>query len=253
MNENLVTLPLSPTDMVEFFKDKSQVYTVDYDVTVENLSPRSMLMYLANLGINCSFSRVTHELMTDYITMKEFSNTPVLAAIHANILGYIKFETIMYPEVLPLFGVSAIVKFAQEHVDIVADQCTFLDSFYLYMETRALGEDDEVTQTELFDDELHDAISFSLVTLLQFEDFMINWMAEVPPLDEQTYYSRYFDDYMFRGKNLFFYAHQSSAFGLFSILQNAQENEDAKKEMDALDAFMTKASEQLGAEDGVSA
>lgn len=221
MAEKFVTLPLSPTDMVDFFQDKEQLHVVQLAETLESMNERSMLLYLANLGIHCSFTEITPELMSEFIVLKEMVNSPDLMGVHANILGYIKYEEILYPELEPVFTVEQTIDFAQSHVDTLAEQLVFLDSFMLYVLTRS----DEMTQEDAgeVDEELHDSISMSLIALLNFEDFMITYSQTVPELSEQTYYTRYFDEYMFRGKNMFDYAHTCPFFGFIAAVRSHEE------------------------------
>jgi len=245
--EKLVTLPLSPTDMVEFFKDKSQLHVIQYDETVEKMNPKSMLTYLANLGISCVFTRITPELMLEFMRMKEFTNIPSLNAVHANILGFVKFNQVIYDRALSDFSVGEIITFAKENIDLVTEQCSFLDSMFLYMETRSGNPPDDVTQTEHFDTNIYDTIGFSLIQLLSFDDFMIIWLMIIPEISTQTYYTRYFDDYMFRGKNLFAYASSSPGFGLLSKIQSEQAgDEEAIREMKAFDKMLGVGDDEIG-------
>jgi len=218
MTEKVVTLPLSPTDMVEFFKDKSQLFVVDMEQTTSSLNERSLLLYLANLGVHCSFTEITDELMAEYVALKEMVNSPDLMGIHANILGYIKYGEVFFPALEPVFPIDRMIAFAEAHADLLAEQLVFLDSFMLYALTRTDGYDkDSITRV---DDTLYDSINMSLISLLNFEDFMIVYSQDVPELSEQTYYARYFDEYMFRGKNLFHFASTCPFFGLIAAVRS---------------------------------
>lgn len=222
MTHKIIKLPLSPTDMVEFFKDKSVLHVIDVDNTADDMNERSMLLYLANLGIHCSFTRITNELMAEYIVLKETVDSPDLIGVHANILGYIKYQEILYPELESAFPVDRIIDFAEANAETLAEQLVFLDSFLLY----AMSRQEDVSASELSsntDDELHESISLALISLLNFEDFMIMYSRDIPRLSEQTYYTRYFDDYMFRGKNLFDYAHTCPYFGLLAVVRSHQD------------------------------
>lgn len=237
MTDKIVTLPLSPTDMVEFFQDKTQAYLVDLDETMKSLDERSILLYLANLKIKASFTKVTHKLLKEYMSLKDFVDVPMLTAVHANVLSYVKYGEIFFEEATELFSVDDITTFAKDNVDVVADQCVFLDSFFLYIVTRELKEDEEVTQTELFDNDLHDTLGFTLISLITYQDFMIMYMRSMPDLDHQTYYSRYFDDYMFKGKNLFHYVHSSLYFGLAALIRKVLDGTATENDIACLNAI----------------
>ena len=233
-----VTLPLTPDVMVEFFKDKSTVYEVDLEASLSALNERSMLTYLANLGINCSFTQVNDNLLREYLTMKNFTNIHVLQLIHANLLYYAKYNEVLYPETLELFNEEHMIEFLQANVDVIVEQLVFLDSMMLYMLTRSLGEDEEQELTLLVDDQVYDEIGFSVIQLVDLSDFLICYSTVMPELDEQTYYARYFDEYMFQGKNLFHYACHGAFFGLIAKITAARENADDQKELDTLDSCL---------------
>lgn len=215
-----VALPLSPNDMVEFFKDKSQFYEVDMETSLKDMTERSLLSYLANLGINCTFTKVTPTLMKEYMFMKDFVNSPMLAAIHANIVYFLKYDEIAYSFAEEDFGIDDIRQFVLDNDELIVEQCVFLDSFLLFAATRK--EDSEV-KYENVDEELHDEIGFSVLRLLTFDDFMLTYSKSIPPLEDQVYYTKYFDDYMFKGQNLFHYAAASPLFGLFAIVENEKD------------------------------
>lgn len=223
MNTKLVTLPLSPADMVEFFKNKEQHYEIDVETTLQDMTERSMLLYLSNLGIRCSFSFVTPALMREYMVMKDFVEAPMLMAIHANILLFLKYHSFGYPAAEEYFDEEDTISFIEENQDLVIVQAMFLDSFLLYIETRRDESIEHVTE----DDALYDELGFSVLKLLQYEDFMIIFSLEVPELEEQTYFTKYFDDYMFKGKNLFHYAASSPMFGMVKLIHDKVDEQAA--------------------------
>jgi len=220
MDLKKVTLPLSPENMVEFFKDKDQVYEINVSDTLADMTERAMMMYISNLGLKCAFDHVSSTMMEEYMVMKNFLESPMLTAIHANIIYFLKYQEIPYTIALEDFDIEAIIKFIDEHEDLVIEQAVFLDSFLLYITTCKEGEVIPVGQP--VDTELHDELGFSIIKLLNHEDFMIVFSKTIPPLDEQTYYTQYFDEYMFKGKNLFYYANTSPMFGMIKAIQDGQ-------------------------------
>ena len=131
-----------------------------------------------------------------------------------------------------------MIEFLQANVDVIVEQLVFLDSMMLYMLTRSLGEDEEQELTLLVDDQVYDEIGFSVIQLVDLSDFLICYSTVMPELDEQTYYARYFDEYMFQGKNLFHYACHGAFFGLIAKITAARENADDQKELDTLDSCL---------------
>lgn len=220
MDLKKVTLPLSPEDMVEFFKDKDQYYMVDVAETQKKMTERAMLLYISNLGLKCGFDTVSPTMMKEYMVMKNFVEAPMLTAIHANILCFLKYQDIPYMLGLDDFDLETIKTFIEDNQDLVIEQCMFLDSFLLYILTCKDGAVMPADQN--VDTELHDELGFSIIRLLTYEDFMIVFSRSIPPIEEQTYYTKYFDEYMFKGQNLFFYANASPMFGLVKVIQDEQ-------------------------------
>ncbi len=220
MDLKKVTLPLSPEDMVEFFKDKDQYYMVDVAETLTKMNERGMLSYISNLGMKCALNYVSPIIMEEYMRMKNFIEIPMLTAIHANILCFLKFHEVPYPPGLDDFGEEAIMSFIENNQELVIEQCVFLDSFLLYIESRKEGY--EIDEKQPTDRDLHDELGFSLLKLMTYEDFMIVFSKRIPPIHEQTYYTKYFDEYMFKGKNLFHYAAASPLFGLVKVIEDGK-------------------------------
>ncbi len=220
MDLKKVTLPLSPEEMVEFFKDKDQFFEVDVAGTLDGMPVRAMLQYISNLGLKCSFDSVSPSMMQEYMVMKNFVEAPMLAAIHANILCFLKYQDIPYMIALEDFDLESIKTFIDDNQDLVIEQAMFLDSFLLYMMTCKEGA--VMPEGQPVDTELHDELGFSLIKLLTHEDFMIVFSRKIPPLEEQTYYTKYFDEYIFKGKNLFYYACACPLFGLTKAITDGQ-------------------------------
>ena len=51
---------------------------------------------------------------------------------------------------------------------------------------------------------------------------MLVYSTDTPDVEDQTYYSRYFEDYMFGGKNLFHLISSSSYFCLIALLSDEE-------------------------------
>lgn len=262
----MVTLPLSPDQLAEFFKDKSTIYTIDFKKSIKVFQEKALLMYLSNLGICCDINNVNSELIKQYITLQQFPNIPSLLKIHANILYYVKYKKLLYPHMESLFNQQQIIEFCLNNTDIVAEQLQFLDSMILYLLTRITDKslDQQESQdiekltdisktqqyTTLIDDQLHDSIGFTLIQLITFEDFLICYSANQTPLNEQVYYTRFFDDNIYQGKNLFHYATKSSFFGLLQLIISSQNNdEQATSELNALSDCLALIKDKLKTND----
>lgn len=120
------------------------------------------------------------------------------------------------------FDEKTIVTFIVDHEVLVIEQAVFLDSFLLFAESKRKGF--ELPDGQPKDEEMHDELGFSLLKLLTYEDFMIVFARRIPPLDEQIYYTKYFDGYIFKGQNLFYYASKSPLFGMISVIENEKKD-----------------------------
>lgn len=84
-------LPLSPTDLTTIYKKKvaepdTHVLLVDYAASKEVLTPKQILIYLANTGFRCTFSEVDSVLIEEYIQVNFLVDSPLLSRIVGNII-----------------------------------------------------------------------------------------------------------------------------------------------------------------------
>lgn len=248
-----ITLPLSPTDMVEFFKAKDDHYIIDVKGSLENLNERALLLYLANLKIKCDVDLITEELLLQYMLLKEFCYINNLVKTHANVLYVVKYGELIYPEYTTQFNLKQIVKFVEINPEVLADQCMFLDSMPLYCLTRTKTEEDEegeIPEVGFVEEGLVDNLGYNVFILCQHEDFLIRFLAEFPAIEDQTYYTRYFDEYIFHGKNLFHYMQDSAFMGMIACILS-EDDEESKNILQRMDA-LTKDVE-LTADDNIVA
>ena len=70
-NFKAYTLPLAPQDLVAIYKqkeeDKDFILYVDYYQTKQKLSPKHIIIYLANTNFKAGFTFLDEELITEYI------------------------------------------------------------------------------------------------------------------------------------------------------------------------------------------
>lgn len=234
--------------MVDFFKNKDQQYVIDVNASIENLvNPKFLLMYIANLGLRCDVDIITDELMEEYMQLKEFTNIMNLQRTHANILYLAKFGEMLYFDYEYAWCMDECVEFAKTHHNILLNQLAFLNSIPLYLLTRLGATDTEefgplkdqliTTQT----DKQFDEIGYSVVKLFTIKDFLMAYLHANIPLSDQIYYTRYFDDYMFNGSNIFTYVfNEKNAYaGLFQLIVETETDDESKKRLELLLDQMT--------------
>lgn len=240
-NEETVTLPLSPTQMVEFFKNKHVIYEIDYESSIKNLKNDSTLLrYIANLNIQCNINAITPELMVEYFKLSDVANIINLNKIYLNILFYAKYGQ-RYDANDDLIMEEHIQQFIIDNPVLVVIHDAFLNSIPLYVFTRPDLNKDLVKQFigEYVDDINYktvdntvDELGFSILTPFNNGDFMLQYFQSNVAFENQIYFTRYFDEYMFNGKNLFFYFENenNSYFKLLKLLTNVNSGDIEAKE-----------------------
>lgn len=209
---NKTVLPLSPTDMVAFFKNKDAEFTIDYEASLANLSnPKFLLMYIANLGLKCNIDTITPKLMKEYMQLKEFADILNLKLTHANILYLAKFGEMLFTDNEYLWSMDDCIEFAKNHNSLLLNQMAFLNSIPLYVLTKLNATEGEQhgpykdLLVRTVSDEKFDDIGYSTVQLFTVSSFLLRYLHANVPLEDQIYYTQYFDEYMFNGSNIFAY------------------------------------------------
>jgi len=232
-------LPLPAELMVQFFNDKSQIFEIDYLKTKENLVPKSMLVYLANLKIDCDFDFIDAELMKEFMMLKETTNITNLQYMYANILYYGKYNEILYDDFLPPFSIEQFISdnntIVRHHINVLNSLPLFVSACYKRQEQNDVTVTQNVVDHLKTDNRVHSEFGFAMLGLFQLSDFMMAFMEDTLPLEEQTYFVQYFDEFMFGGKNLFYYfSHPNNTyFGLATILTGVliDDDDDAKERL----------------------
>lgn len=245
MEQRDLVLPMPPTEMTHFYKAKREerqiAYTLKYDESLAKVGePVALLRFLANMKIPCAFDKVTPELMLAYITLNSATDILNLRLIHANILHFFKYGTLIYREGIETqFTEEQIAAFCLEHAELLTPACMFLDGLPLYLianssrpeetlrgATEATKEETEARKNykDAFITEdrylggVVPTINLSLLHLLADTDFICEWYSCVTPLHEQYYFTEHMDSPMYSGKNLFFFLMQSPLFAIFQLL-----------------------------------
>lgn len=235
---NKISLPLSPDIMVKFFQDKSIIFDIDFDASIQSLTESSMIRYLSNLSITCTIDKITDDLLLQYMIINEVCNISNLTIAHANVLYFAKYGKVLYPHGLLDFNEDNMSAFIANNMEVIIVQLMFLDSMLLYFLTRdekfkSLYDNDNV------DDTTHAEIGFSFLKLFELSDFLLIYSEDVPNPSDQTYYSRYFDDYMFGGKNLYSFVPTNAYFGLIAKLTLGYEDEDVRNDLKSLHTILS--------------
>lgn len=218
-------LPLPAQVMVQFFRDKKNIgFEIDYDQSLANLrSPGPILQYLANLNLTrqstLNTKKISCELLAHYMKMRDVCKVKELLDVHANILYFLKYGEVLYEDALELFDYNDIVMFVQENPRLLIMQAALLNSIPLYVATAHTTDvDEDRSKNELVktvDEKVHPEISVSLFNLFGHDDFLIRYLEEVIPIEDQIYFKPHYDKPMYVGKTM---------FGWFAIPDNSYFN-----------------------------
>lgn len=219
MNEQRIleaTLPLSPQNQIEYFKDKSILFRID--IPNSRITPKQCLMTLSNMRIKAEVKGVTPELLLEYMTGNFVVETTNLAKICANILLGYKFQNMPYTDVEEHFSLENYADFIVENKQMLDDWCQIINSIPLYLAMSSTAflekEESEDLKKELF----HipgklTTIGANLSQVLALPEFLVlfNMGNDYMDILARPYFDYYFDEYIYGGDKLIsFLASQKS-------------------------------------------
>lgn len=219
------TAPLAVDDLKKYFVDKETKFIIDYENST--LKGEKLLTYLGNLDLPVDVENYTDELLEAYLHSKSIVNIPTVELnIIDLLLGY-KFTFMPQSPENNLHG-----EFYSRNKDILDKWVSKLDSLTLYNMWTIEADDFKNHVKEYPEDTTNDLEGVNFVSILKHQDFFI-WFDKV---EEKSlkYYSKYFNDYMFKGKSLYnFWANENNpmfllTWGIASGEVNAKEYHDAK-------------------------
>lgn len=219
MNIIETTAPISIENLQKYFIDRETKFLIDYENST--LKGSKLLIYLSNLDIPCDIkiddrSDSFYDLLKDYFNSIFIVNIPVLEDAAMKVLFL--YKNLIHGEVLEKCNV-----FISNNLEIVQKWINVLDSLVLYNIFIIQGEEykeyqEYVKSFPKGDDEKISGINF--VNLLKHEIFYHYY--DNMNLSHLKYYEKYFNDYIFKGKNLFGYwaVKQNPMFLLSSAYAN---------------------------------
>ena len=196
MNIIHTSAPISIQDLKTFFIDKSISYVIDYDTST--LKDKKLLTYLGNLDIPCD---VTFDPKNDthLELFKSYLETSFLVKINslerAAIICLLEFKELIDSKIY--------AGFIQDNLDLIKSWESRLDSLTLYnmwcIDSQEF-KDWVITHPE---DDSDNSKYANFVNLLKHEDFYDYYQAVNK--DSLKYYSKLFNEYCFKGENLYRY------------------------------------------------
>jgi hypothetical protein len=196
MNIVETTAPISIDNLKKYFSDKTTFFVIDYKNST--LKGTKLLTYLSNLDVPCdiNFKNCSE---TDCLGMiKDYLHTAMIV----NILSLEKAVIGILHQAKELVPVSN-KQFVEQNKEILDKWISKLESLTLYNMYIVKDETFKEFVDSFEVDESNELIGVNFISLLKHKSFYSFYSNT----DQKRlkFYSRYFNDYMFKGKNMYSY------------------------------------------------
>ncbi len=188
--------PISIDNLKKYFTDKSTFFVLNYKDS--SLKGAKLLTYLSNLDVPCDINVVGCEEQEVYDLIKDYLNTTMLVNVPSleKAVNHILHQT---KGLIPLNDEQFIL----DNKEILSIWISKLESLSLY-NMYIVGDESFKEFAEKFEkDDTDELVGINFISLLKNEYFYSFYENTNP--DNLKFYTRYFDDYMFRGKNMYSY------------------------------------------------
>lgn len=196
MNLIYTSAPILIQDLKKFFIDKNISYIIDYDTSI--LKDQKLLTYLGNLDIPCDVT-FDSKNSAHLELFKSYLETSFLVKINS----LERAAIVCLLEYKGLTDSKIYIDFIQNNADLIKSWESRLDSLTLYnmwcVDSKEF-KDWVITHPE---DTSDNSKCANFVNLLKHEDFYDYY--QVINKDSLKYYSKLFNEYCFKGENLYRY------------------------------------------------
>jgi len=181
-------VPISIENLKKYFNNKETFYLIDYKNS--ELKGKKLLTYLSNLDLPSDIKEPDLELVKEYLNSTSLTNINSLENIVIDIL-------LEYKEISKTNNYKEFIKENENIISIWSDKLDSLSIFNMYIvnlkEFKDYAENFEKDDTKCLE-------GINFVSLLKQERFYLFYNK----LNKNIkFYTHYFVDYMFRGKNLY--------------------------------------------------
>jgi hypothetical protein len=181
-------VPISIENLKKYFTDNNVLYLIDYKNS--EIKGKKLLTYLSNLDLPADIKDPDLELVKEYLHSVTLVNIESLENIVIDIL--LEYKNISNTKIFK--------NFINENIDIVSKWSDKLDSLSIFnMYTINLDYFKDYSKSFPIDD-TNSLEGINFVSLLKQERFY-SFYGKLN--NNIKFYTRYFEDYMYRGKNLF--------------------------------------------------
>lgn len=231
-----VTVPLEISQIKEYFENKELFFLISY--TDSKIKGNMFLTYISNLDLPCEIiltgasKEDRFELLKFYMETRNLNLSATLKYGAAQLLLERKGidATMMFEN--PVLSREECAEFIKNNEELVSRWNTFFSSMMIYFLTSIQEVEEEYsfkTQFKVVDDPHF--VGSNVVQLFSVPMFLEMFLSK--PADcELVYLKPQFEEYMYRGKNLFhyFYCPENTLLLLFNEMLSGNTNlEDINK------------------------
>lgn len=184
------TAPISIEDLKKYFTNKDTFYIIDYSKS--EMKGSKLLTYLSNLDLPVDIKEPDMNLVKDYLSGISLVNIDSLENIVINIL--LQYKNLVKED--------NYKNFIEENKELVSQWSDKLDSLTIYNVYIIKSEELRSYAQNFPKDETKDLVGVNFLSLLKHERFYSFYNKINKNI---KFYTNYFNDYMFRGKNMFSY------------------------------------------------
>jgi len=196
MNIVNTTAPLSIDNLKKFFVDKDILYIIDYKNS--SIKGSKLLTYLSNLDIPCDIDFKDCSEEECYNMIKEYMHFSMLVNIRS-------LELVVISLLMQFKGLikKQDERFIKENNDIIKHWITRVDSLTLYNMLIVDSQEFKDFVENFPTDDTDSLVGVNFLSLIKNPEMYDLYQT----LDESAVvnYKKYFNEYMFKGKNLYSY------------------------------------------------
>ena len=216
--------PIAIEDLKKYFENKSVKFIIDY--TNSKIKGTKLLTYISNLDIPCDISfndkNEQEELLKEYLNSTVLCSVPSLEILTINLL-------LEYKEIIE--NLIPYKNFITDNLEIIKQWESKLDSLTLYNMYIVDSPEMQEFAKGFPEDDTEELAGINFLSLLKHQDFFI-YYGKIKE-SNLKFYTKYFNEYMFRGKNLYSYwANENNPLFLitFGISEGLQLKENKEEE-----------------------
>ena len=220
MNIIETTAPISIDNLKHYFVDKTTFYVINYKDS--SLKGAKLLTYLSNLDIPCDIDfkecplSEYHDILKDYLHSSMIVNVSALENAIINIIHQAK-------------GLTPVLdnQFIKENKEILDKWISKLESLTLYNMYIVKDNPFQEFINSFQVDETKEMVGINFISLLKHKE-LYSFYQNVEQ-NRLKFYSHYFNEYVFKGKNLFsFWANENNPLFLltYGIAEGLVKNDE---------------------------